>query len=817
MLGNSRLRLGLGNNRGGKLPPNFEDALQWIPGKLNQDADTLGWYFEDKKGVRDGDVKLGSYLEFDGATYAEYANTGLGAGDFYMKWSGFINKNATADIIASHGGGFAGGKRVELFADSLDALGFAIDDNSLMSAYLILQGSEYSDGDFITLEVTRSGFGTDNISWVAENKTAKTSFSGITTDTKDFSSAQPVSVGAVYNVATPGYALFSPNGNAEFLFGETASNLKIESYFDEKAANSPTVFDASGNGNHGEIIGTIDRQESPFVYSHLNELGYNSGTVSDVVGDYLSTGVYIQDGVSAIEVTFRMNNIAATQLLFGAYLNGGNNFRFGVTSGGLWFAVSTGVTYGAADTGIHTMRISTDGSLYMDDVLIGADVVSGTPINELVLFAQNVGTIGTYADATIFRAKIWENDVLIRDFLPVEGGTMVDAVNSVTYLNQGVGDFADEYVPADQSALTKDVLGRTLENKGQVKYNIDVLGSSIANFNGIDNVIQTSTPIAQSHTIQIRTTPGTNSDLIGSGSTTTNDILYMIYNSKVRVHIWTDTGLNVADGTTVLSTSEAYDIKIVNDYDNKKIKVYINDVMELDFSYLGDYDLSSKSFFIGGRSSAGVFYNGVMESVRIQNGDIDVFESNFSETSGGIIYNKADSTKNGELLGTAATFWDTSDTARPDNLLDGFDLWENDTTGDYLRVPFDVNKASIKTDGDTITGYTWVSRNPFNKGGHNGAENTLKDQQAPALILATSSFAVNPRFDALGVPTKYGRSDLYNDYEEKHIQFADVDSIEPSVINLITYKEPQSGLILTKIYNYTKKDGYPFTFPMIMS
>jgi len=56
--------------------------------------------------------------------------------------------------------------------------------------------------------------------------------------------------------------------------------------------------------------------------------------------------------------------------------------------------------------------------------------------------------------------------------------------------------------------------------------------------------------------------------------------------------------------------------------------------------------------------------------------------------------------------------WGTRDDKPCYNYRGGFDLWElAPSTGTYLRVPKAVDGSTIKGDGDSITGYTWISSN----------------------------------------------------------------------------------------------------------
>lgn len=76
---------------------------------------------------------------------------------------------------------------------------------------------------------------------------------------------------------------------------------------------------------------------------------------------------------------------------------------------------------------------------------IGATTMSGNANTRICLFSRgNAGNIERNSHCRIFRAKIWDNDVLIRDFVPaIENATeevgMYDIVNNAFYRNVGSG------------------------------------------------------------------------------------------------------------------------------------------------------------------------------------------------------------------------------------------------------------------------------------------------------------------------------------------------------------------------------------------
>lgn len=86
-------------------------------------------------------------------------------------------------------------------------------------------------------------------------------------------------------------------------------------------------------------------------------------------------------------------------------------------------------------------------TVFLASATIGATSMSGNANTRICLFSRgNAGNIERNSKCRIFRAKIWDNGTLIRDFVPaMENATeeigMYDIVNSVFYRNVGTGVF----------------------------------------------------------------------------------------------------------------------------------------------------------------------------------------------------------------------------------------------------------------------------------------------------------------------------------------------------------------------------------------
>lgn len=188
------------------------------------------------------------------------------------------------------------------------------------------------------------------------------------------------------------------------------------------------------------------------------------------------------------------------------------------------------------------------------------------------------------------------------------------------------------------------------------------------------------------------------------------------------------------------------------------------------------------------------FTSGIVEQLTLSNGSIYTF----AESDGVISYDTVNAL-DGTWQGTLTNLWQLSDTANPDNLRNGFDLWDNDSTTGLLRVPFRADGTSIKTDGDTITGYTWISRQVGSNKRINEAESTYNQPEAPQLYDVDQQFNT-PIFFSAETSSAIVYGDIVPDYEFKHLWFNDVYSSAPSKDKWNVYSTPQTDFEPIQIF-----------------
>lgn len=176
-------------------------------------------------------------------TRVEGNNTGIGAGDFYVKWTGrALPDTADDSILFSHGGAGVDGRRLACRVLNSTTLSFQLDDNStlvienlpVLSTYQVIRVVVYRKGTSLTLEAT-----------------AGSVFSRTVVNNTNFSTTQSLNVGAWKNVATSNFFNFSVQEFASLEVGTSSENILLKWDLSNQF-NNATVIDSIG-GNNGVI------------------------------------------------------------------------------------------------------------------------------------------------------------------------------------------------------------------------------------------------------------------------------------------------------------------------------------------------------------------------------------------------------------------------------------------------------------------------------------------------------------------------------------------------------------------------------------
>jgi hypothetical protein len=448
-------------------PPDFgsEDLVQWTMNAPPVERDGK-WWFDDKTGDQRRDVFLGGYLSLQEAE-SNSVDTGVNLG-FSANWSEVTLSGKTDGMFIAVQGTANYDLLVRAWPIDGTTLGVEVIycQTTLFYNATVADSSDWFDivigWAFGTLQVTVNGDAGTSAPIIGtypdtgENFFIKEASAGKTSCIKDL---------LVYLNAVK----------------------TIEYDFEGIDIGNPIVYDKSGNGNNGTILGTLTDvyKESIKVKSYRNLYGYNKvgdtyvprletsanldlpiKEQEDVLGNTLEfygrckydmgvvdNSIVVGNGADNIIETDVIIKPSTTMIIkgrftslfpgvqrIGAYSDG-YRFYIGI-SNHLWeFGNGAYNITGVADTLVHEFKVQSGGKCYIDGVEI-ADL-GGIGVNlsiRLPLLAE-LYLGGVYAPSTfaVHYCKIYENDVLVRDFNFSEsaGSYVYDKVSGDAYLIQG--------------------------------------------------------------------------------------------------------------------------------------------------------------------------------------------------------------------------------------------------------------------------------------------------------------------------------------------------------------------------------------------
>lgn len=215
-----------------------------------------------------------------------------------------------------------------------------------------------------------------------------------------------------------------------------------------------------------KIYGNSYQAKNGVLPTEYTQLDYiqSSGT------QYIDTGVNPTATLSA-ELTIQLNTAAGDQKLFGSFAGISAGINLGAISG--YWRVGNGQWYSSlvsTTTNITTIKvadINNNYNWYANGELIYENLPS-IALNSSI-FLMGIRYNGAYFSASalkLFSCKIWDNNVLVRDFIPAKRNSdsvlgLYDLVSETFFTNAGSGTFiiGTEAFPNPQNPIDVETLG----------------------------------------------------------------------------------------------------------------------------------------------------------------------------------------------------------------------------------------------------------------------------------------------------------------------------------------------------------------------
>ena len=420
-------------------------------------------------------------------------------------------------------------------------------------------------------------------------------------------------------------------------------------------------------------------------------------------------------------------------------------------------------------------------------------------------FASISGTVGTINNANLstFHASgddapySFQNNV----------GYTYDSVNS-------------RYIPRDESDTDKDVQGNSLQYSGKVPYTVHAKDSNCGKFDGVGSYVNVGDQSALkqnavSITCWVKIKNGSSTGDIVAQNTVNSDYGYRLYYdaniNRIRFGINDEAGNSAkyVDSSNTINTGEWY--FVAGTWDGTTAKFYLNSNLEESKTITQIFHGGDILFGAANTSSPFLYLEANLFDIRIFDYELsqsqinDIYSTGniqspkslgrwaFSEGNDNFLYDVVpNSGKHGEIKNASLTdFWSERQDQFHYNIEHEFDLWL-DGSGNKLFVPFDENGNSIKTQGDTITGWTWDSKHEPSTNFHNGAETRFDTD------------ANDPFFGEY--KRKYNDTGIHpsHDYTNSSLEYKrNKNNIEGDRF-LLYLNEPDEQIVIDESKNYTK-------------
>lgn len=227
--------------------------------------------------------------------------------------------------------------------------------------------------------------------------------------------------------------------------------------------------------NKGDTGGDAGEENVPQLPAEYQQVEYIESTGTQ----YIDTGVIMTENIQ-LELDFQITQVTDTnrEVLTGAWDNNLNGFLFGIRSGYFQYAYAHSEWNGSsvkADCERHKIIVNKNGNALLDDVVL-ANVGSKTLNSNTSIYLCNTNIERSWnpgIKTKIFNAKIYNNSILIRDFIPCYRKSdnkvgLYDLVENKFYTNEGTGDFTSG---PDVNGTVEDEVVKTLPSEyQQVEY-----------------------------------------------------------------------------------------------------------------------------------------------------------------------------------------------------------------------------------------------------------------------------------------------------------------------------------------------------------
>lgn len=697
----------------GVTPLNYLNVIQWLS-KYKEENNL--YYLEDIKG-QDRPLKKGGYLVGNGIDRYVDLSTITGNNGDSIHYIEFIRGNNVDDYVFSSRIGGLGG--VSLFIDGSGNIRIIV-GGSLGNSPLI---SGVTEGDYVKLAITYD-LSANLMSYVC--KINDTDISGSFNPSLTYTAGQPyILFNRWESLGVPSIFWASDKITRLVIYNRLLTDEEVDKLingdkdypkdnrlgdFDFEGLDptvDSTLYDKSGNNNHGTLYGETSTYygKDVNIRSYRNENGYNLNTVSDGVDDMINTGLFWTNDTQ-IEFGGRMlGNVGSLDKLFGTTADG---FRWiGVSSGNFYAGLGGGNVgnFFAYDEDYHVFKydlVNLKASIDTTELPITDNFSFGS--NSIMRFFSQDNAV-RHAPFALSYLKIWQGGNLVRNYAPQDNGTLLDIVNNVVYENDAPDDFGTVGIPRLETQVNidkpvsqqVDVLGNNLQYFDKAKYNAQLVQSNVLRANGTNQYIPTGILNNQNNRLEFEFIPRDISSTQVQGS---NSCWYG-WNSSGEYRYTSDGSMLVDLGSVQVGNK----YKVIIDWKNNTAQLSGNSPVAI--GPIGAPALAQLIEIF--RISSGFYMNMDLLSYNLYTDDVHVLSLNATEGNEKYLYNEISGHKY-SIMNYSASVWQKSDLQKPNAMLKGFSpALSTDGTDDCFRTKIRLTSDHVVKMGIILKNITETS------------------------------------------------------------------------------------------------------------
>ena len=199
------------------------------------------------------------------------------------------------------------------------------------------------------------------------------------------------------------------------------------------------IVNPSLNTNAKLNIEGFSRQDSIPLPNEYQKVNY----IESDGNQYINTGV-VPNSQQKYRLKYNVSDVITNEVIFGSRTSG----TYSTSTNQIYAGNQVTYFYFYSGTNVFKTDNISSNTIYVENRNANSGNFDNTATQPIFLFAlNNMGSPSAYATTKLYSFKIYDNNILVRDFVPCYRKSdneigLYDLVNNVFYTNQGTGEFS---------------------------------------------------------------------------------------------------------------------------------------------------------------------------------------------------------------------------------------------------------------------------------------------------------------------------------------------------------------------------------------